>query len=150
MNWGMKLRNANIRVKRLQKCVKELNLDLQAILEEHDRYRLKGSDEEVMNWFHSLPIETLRESCERERGKPRTRYSLHDMRHKFALRRLHEQKCNELVAKQAELNIAKINCILAKIERIQNGESGEDPGGNPRGKKTSGQKVGRSKPRRPA
>lgn len=117
----MKLRNDNHarQVKRLEKSVKELGLDVQAILEEHDRYRLKGSNEEIMEWFQSLPIETLHESLDRERQKPRTKYSLHDMTHKFALRRLHEQKIRELDRKQTDLNVAKINLILAQIERVK-------------------------------
>jgi hypothetical protein len=130
----MKLRNANRQLRRLQRSVKELDLDLQAILEEHDRYRLRGSDESILNWFESLPIETLCESLDHDHHRPRTRYSLQDMRHKFALRRLHEKKTAELVQKQSELKVAKIDCVLAEIERIQNGE---DTRRNPRGKKSS-------------
>lgn len=114
------VKNHDKQVKRLQKAVKELGLDLEAILEEHDRYRLKGSSEEVMDWFQSLPIETLRESIDREHKKPRTKYSLHDMKHKFELRKLHELKTKELEQKQSQLNVAKINSILAQIERIKN------------------------------
>jgi hypothetical protein len=131
-------------VKRLQKTVKELDLDLKAIVEEHDRYRLQGPDDKIMNWFHSLPIETLVESLDREYHKPRTKYSLHDMKHKFALRKLHEKKSKELEQKKTELNLAKINHVLAQIERIQN-DPGSDPSGNQGRKRTSRQKVGRSK-----
>lgn len=124
MSWGMKLRSDNHaqQVKRLQRSVSELDLDVKAILEEHDRYRMKGSDEEILKWFQSLPIETLHESCDREHQKPRTKYSLHDMKHKFSLRRLHEKKVQELVKRKSELNVARINCILAQIEKVQNGE----------------------------
>lgn len=121
MVWGTRLRSGNHarQVKRLQRSVEELSLDLEAILEEHDRYRIKGTAEEVMEWFHSLPIETLHESCDRERGNPRTKYSLRDMQHNFALRRLHEKKTQEFERKQSELNVARINHVLAQIERIK-------------------------------
>lgn len=134
MSWGTKLRNDSsvdcslqrdrsdnhaYKVKRLEKSVKELGQDVQAILEEHDRYRLKGSNEEIMEWFQSLPIETLKESLDRERQKPRTKYSLHDMQHKFTLRKLHEQKTLELECKQTDLIVAKINHVLTQIDRIK-------------------------------
>lgn len=106
-------------IKRLQRSVEELDLDIKAILEEYDRYRMKGTNEEIMDWFQSLPIETLRESCDRERGNPRCKYSLKDMQHNFSLRRLHEQKTFEFQRKQSELNVARINHVLAQIERIK-------------------------------
>jgi hypothetical protein len=119
--WGTRLRSGNHarQVKRLQRSVEELGLDLKAILEEHDRYRLKGTNEEIMDWFQSLPIETLRESCDREHGFPRTKYSLRDMQHNFALRKLHEKKTQEFERKQSELNVARINHVLAQIERVK-------------------------------
>lgn len=121
MSWGTKLRSVNYvrQIKRLQRSVNELNLDLQAILEEHDRYRLKGSKDEIMEWFNSLPIETLFESLDNEHQRPRKKYSLQHMKHKFALRKLHEKKKQELEKKQTDLNIAKIDCILEKIERVE-------------------------------
>ena len=130
-------------VKKLKKSVKELCLDLQALTEEHDKYVPKGSSEEIMEWFHSLPIETLSESLNRERQLPRTKYSLLDIKHKFALRKLHNKKQEELEAKQIELNIARIDCVLSKIEKVENGYSK----GNTGRKKSSRQKVGRAKPR---
>jgi hypothetical protein len=131
------LRSDNAKqVKRLQRSVRELDLDLKAIVEEHDRYRLQGPDDQVMNWFHSLPIETLAESLDIEHHKPRTKYSLHDMKHKFALRRLHEKKSKELEQKKSELNIAKINLVITQIERIQN-DPKSDSSGNKRRKRTS-------------
>ena len=111
----MKLSN----VKTLQETVEELGLDLQAIADEHDQYCLKSSTEdEAIDWLHSMPIETLSDSLNRERQKPRSKYSLHDMRHKFALRKLHEKKKDELERLRIDLNIAKIDFIIAKIERI--------------------------------
>lgn len=107
-------------IKKLTKTVKELDLDIKAISDEHDRYCLKGSSEEIMNWFKSLPIETLRESIDREHKKPRTKYSLRDMKHKFELRKLHDKKTEELYLKKIELNIAKIDLLLSKIEMENN------------------------------
>lgn len=127
VNWGTKLKSAN-QVSRLQRSVNSLNLDLQAIKEEHDRYVLTGSNEEIMGWFHSLPIETLNESCARERSKPRTKYSLHDMKHKFALRKLHDKKKELLELEQIKLNVAKIDTLISKIESIQNGTFEPDSG----------------------
>lgn len=130
-------------VRKLKKSVRELCLDLQAITEEHDRYVPKGSQEEIIEWFHSLPIETLLESINREHNLPRTKYSLCDIKHKFALRKLHEKKKEELEQKQIELNIAKIDCVLSKIQGIENGHSEGSTGR----KRSSRQKVGRSKSR---
>jgi hypothetical protein len=121
----MKSKNIDIskQIKKFQRNIKNLSLDVKAIIEEHDRYTLNGSKEEVEKWFHSLPIESLKESLNREYGRPRTRYTLHDMKHKFALRKLYEQKQDALVEEQRKLNIAKIDYILLQIERIQNGEN---------------------------
>lgn len=104
-------------VKRLLRSVRELDLDLKAIINEHDEYRLKCTNEEITDWFQSLPIETLKESCDREHGRPRTKYSLDHMRHKFALRRLYEKKLIELERKKSELIVANINHILAQIDK---------------------------------
>jgi hypothetical protein len=117
----MKLKNDNHtkQIKKLKKTVRELDLDLQAIIEEHDRYRFQDSDDKVMQWFESLPIETLSESLNKEHNKPRTKYSLHDLKHKFNLRKLHEKKSKELDQKKSELNVAKINHVLSQIYKIQ-------------------------------
>lgn len=108
-------------LKKLKKNVKELDLDLKAISDEHDRYCLKGSEEEIMSWFKSLPIETLKESLDREHKHPRSKYSLKDMKHKFELRKLHEKISKERDLKQIELNIAKIDLVLSKIKKIEDG-----------------------------
>jgi hypothetical protein len=117
------LKNDNLsqRVKKLQRSVNELNLDLEAIREEHDRYVLGASKDEAMDWFNSLPIETLCESLNREHKNPRTKFNLQDMKHKFALRRLHEQKKSKLEDEKIKLNVARIDCIIAKIQDIENG-----------------------------
>lgn len=113
----MKLSN----VKVLRETVEELGLDLQAIADEHDQYCLKTSTEdEAINWLHSMPIESLSDSLNNEHQRPRSKYSLHDMRHKFALRKLHEKKKEELDRLKIDLNIEMINSILDKIERIEN------------------------------
>jgi hypothetical protein len=112
----MKLSN----VKMLKQTIEELGLDLQAIADEHDKYCLNYSNEaEAMNWFHSLPIETLSDSLNRDYKKPRSKYSLHDMNHKFTLRRLHEKKKEELEKLKIDFNIALIDSIIDKIEKIK-------------------------------
>lgn len=106
-------------IKRIQRKVNNLNLDLQAIIEEHDRYIPKASDEAIAKWFDSLPIETLKESLDREKHRPREKYSLHDMKHKFALRKLYNQKQIELEKEEQKLNLAKIEYLLDKINGIK-------------------------------
>jgi hypothetical protein len=105
-------------IKKLQRNVRELDLDIQAIIEEHDRYVLSGSTKEIQNWFDSLPIESLKELCDREKHRPRTKYSLHDMKHKFALRKLHDEKQEQLISERSKLNLAKIDFILSQIEKV--------------------------------
>lgn len=117
----MKSDNLTKQVRKLQRNVNDLNLDLQAIQEEHDKYVLGGSKDEAIEWFNSLPIETLRDSLDREKKAPRTKYSLQDMRHKFALRRLHEQKKDQLEKEQSKLNLARIDHIAAQIKKIEDG-----------------------------
>lgn len=112
----MKLRNAEI--KELERCVNDLNLDLQAITQEYDNSIFPGSNEEILAWFHSLPIETLTESLNFDLNISRTKYSLCNMKHQFILRKLHQRKIEELENKKIELSIAKINSIISIIERI--------------------------------
>jgi hypothetical protein len=113
----MQLSNVN----GLRETVEELGLDLQAIADEHDQYCLKASTEdEAINWLHSMPIESLSNSLNMEHQRPRSKYSLHDMRHKCALRKLHEKKKEELDRIKIDLSIAMIDSILEKIERIEN------------------------------
>jgi len=110
-------------VKALQETVKELGLDLLALAEEHDKYCLNSNTEdEAWRWLHSMPIETLSDSLNNEHKRPRSKYSLHDMRNKFALRKLHEKKKGELEALQIQLNIAKIDLLLGKIASIGDGK----------------------------
>ena len=111
----MKLSN----VKYLQETVEELGLDLKAIADEHDRYCFSySSDKEAFDWLHSMPIETLSDSINRDKQMPRSKYSLHDMQHKFALRKLHEKKKEELEVLQTQLNVAKIDVLLDKIKKV--------------------------------
>jgi hypothetical protein len=107
------------RCRRLRRNIRELNLDVQAIIEEHDRYRLGGDPNRIEEFFESLPIETLRESLERENGRPRTTFSLRDMHHKFGLRKLHDKKMEELARRQCEYNIARIEMLESKIRKVE-------------------------------
>jgi len=94
----------------------ELDLHLQALSEEHDRYCLPaelGSD-----WFDCFPIETLMESLDDDVGLERTKYSLHDMHHRFAIKRALIDKREELESKDSELLVANIDSLLEKIKSI--------------------------------
>jgi len=73
-----------------------------------------------MEWFHSLPIETLNESLDREYKNPRTKFSLQDMKHKFALRKLHEKKKDQLERETTKLNLVKIDQLINRINKIGN------------------------------
>ena len=99
------------KIRKLERSVKELSLDLQAITAEHDNY-LFGD-----NWFTCLPIETLKESLDRQYGKPRNKPALGDLKHKFGLRKLHEQTKEKLNQVDSELKIAKIDGLLERISR---------------------------------
>ena len=118
----MKLKNVNAaqQVKKLQRNLKTLSLDLEAIIQEHDKYRLSGTNDEIMHWYQSLPIESLKESLERDRHIPQTKYSLHHMKHKFALRKLCLKKTEEFEKMKIELNLAKIDCALEVIRKCKN------------------------------
>jgi hypothetical protein len=107
------------RCRRLKRHIKELYLDVEGIIKEHDRYRLGGDQDRIEQFFESLPIETLRESLAREHGKPRTTFSLRDMHHKFGLRKLHDQKQQELECRQHEYNIAQIEVVQNKIRKVE-------------------------------
>ena len=105
------------RVKRLEKKVDELLLDLNAIADEHDRYRFGGTAA-VESWINCLPIETLRESINRDWGKPRTKMALGDLKHKFGLRKLHDDYQKRLERAEIELNVAKIDKVLEQIGKV--------------------------------
>jgi hypothetical protein len=136
----MKLKSDNQKV--LQKSVRDLDSDLRAITKEHNAYGINGSEEEIEEWFHCLPIESLRESIDFENKVPRTKYSLQDMKRRFALRKTHEKKKDELEKKKSELQVSKIDDLIACIERIQNGKYTRR---NSTRKSASGQEVGRTK-----
>lgn len=106
-------------VKRLQEEVNELGLDLQAIADEHDKYCLTyNTDADAIQWLHSMPIETLSDSLNKEHQRPRVKYSLHDITHKSALRKLHSKKKDELEFIQIQLNIAMIDHLLGVIAKV--------------------------------
>lgn len=100
------------RIKQLRRSVKELYLDLEAITAEHDNYQFGDG------WFSSLPIETLKDSLDRQLGKPRQKPALGDLKHKYGLRRLHEQTSNQLLKANSELRIAEIDGLLEKIGKL--------------------------------
>jgi hypothetical protein len=113
-----------LKIEQLQETVEELALDLKALAEEHDLYCFNySSDKEAIDWLHSMPIETLSDSINRDKQRARSKYSLSDIRHKRALRKLHEKKKDELETLQTQLSIAKIDVILGKIADIGKSET---------------------------
>jgi hypothetical protein len=99
--------------------VRELSLDVRAIIEEHDRYRLGADTGRIEKFLDGFPIETLHESIDFEHRRPRKKYSLQDMMHKFSLRKLYYQKQEELERKQHQLNITKIDIIISRIKKVE-------------------------------
>lgn len=108
----------NTELKLLKRNVKTLNLDLKALMQEHDHYALEGSDEDAKEWFHSLPIETLYDSISKDLFLPRRKYSLKDMKMKFYLKKEYEKTQEELERKKIQLNIAVIDDLLNQIKNI--------------------------------
>ena len=109
--------SVNGKIQKLEEKVQSLSQDVDAIVGEHERYRLIDQDAE--NFFSAFifPIETLRESLEREHGSARTKYSLKDLRHKFSLGKLHRKTLAELETTQQELRLAKIDGLLETIRK---------------------------------
>lgn len=136
----MKLKQDNPLTK-LKRNIRELQLDIKAIEEEHEHYCFKGSEEKVESWFKSLPIESLFDSLTKDYNKPRNKYSLKDLHHKSELRKLYDKKTHELELKEIELSIAKIDIVLKNINEVL---SGTNPERNSKGKKTPRRKVGRA------
>ena len=100
-------------LKTLTKTVEELDFDLRVIAEEHDRYRLNSSNEdEAMNWLHSLPIETLSESLDKEHLRPRTKYSFNHMSTSSCFASFMRKRRKNLSYFSLNLNVAKIDCLL--------------------------------------
>jgi hypothetical protein len=103
------------RIRILERKAKELSLDIKAIVEEHDSYKIDGDPQ---SWFEKLPIETLYESFEREYGIPRKVPPLPTMIHKFGLRKLHDKTQEELQRVEQELRVARIEDLLGKIDKL--------------------------------
>lgn len=115
--WVMMLKkDKNIR--KLEHLCSELELDLKAIRDEYSFYKMNVSDEDAVNWFNCLPIETLKESIDREKFRPRLKYSLKDMHNNFRLKELHSKKEEELSDALSNLRVAKINSLISYIKSI--------------------------------
>lgn len=107
-------------LKKLQKQVNELGLDLQAIYDEYKLYlppdKKHASDPE---WFEHLPIETLSESINRDKGLPRSYYSLRDLDQSENLKRFYLEKLEEFEQLNQKLKLAKINKALKDIKKLE-------------------------------
>lgn len=101
----------------LTKVSKELQLDLKAIKEEYGLYQM-SSDKEASDWFSSLPIRNLKDSLNKELGKPREYYSIHDMKVNYDLRKLYFKKLNELIDVESNIRVEKISLLIDNINEI--------------------------------
>ena len=90
-----------------RRLVRRLWRELNAIINEHDSYQM-DSYEEIAEWFHSFPIESLRESLDFELGHPSNKLSLSKLVRKGKLRKA-------FLKKQSELDIAIHRETEAKI-----------------------------------
>jgi hypothetical protein len=104
----MKSRKNNI--KTLKKRIRELSLDLKAISEEYSIYESQD--------INRLPIDSLHDSITLQNGNIINRITLKSMHHKSGLKKLYGEKKDELEAIQRELNIAKIDAAMEKINEI--------------------------------
>ena len=143
VSWDMMSKNDDYppKVAELQQSVEELDIGIKAIVEEHDRFSIKGSEKEIWSWFGQFPIESLRESLDFDLKRKRSRYSLKDMKYKFHLRKMHEKVNLQLEEKKNELQLAKIDHLLARIEGVQNEQreqSGKSVRRSTKRKKASG------------
>lgn len=105
------------KTKQLEEEIKETTLDIKAIIEEHDRYKFK-SDKEVYAFMESLPIETLRDSLNKDLGKPRSKISLKDIPHIAKLYREFDKKQESLQKLKNDLFIAQVDELQEKINKI--------------------------------
>ena len=103
--------SAKSRFRKLNKEVKDLNLDLLALVDEYNWYNLGD--------IEKLPIESLYESLRYDKKLIRNKGSLRDFHHKFALKKLYDKKSDELEIQRHELNIAKIDIILEKLYGLE-------------------------------
>lgn len=104
-------------IKNIEQEIVETTLDIKAIMEEHDRYKFK-SEQEAYTFIESLPIETLKESLDKDNGKPRSRISLKDIPHVNRLHREFDKKQDSLMKLKKDLFIAKIDELQEKINKI--------------------------------
>lgn len=103
------------KIRGLQRKAKELSMDIQAIVKEHDSYMIKG---DAKTWLERLSVETLNESLSIEHGVRKEVMPLTAMKHKFGLRKLHEKTQEELIKVQSELRVEKIDILLNRIAQI--------------------------------
>jgi hypothetical protein len=103
------------KIRGLQKKARELSLDIQAIVKEHDSYMIKG---DAKTWLERLSVETLNDSLSIEHGVRRDSLPLAAMKHKFGLRKLHDKVQQELDRVQSELRVEKIDTVLKRIAQV--------------------------------
>ncbi len=107
------------RIKDIEENISFLERDYKAIGREHDLYAF-DSQTEALDWFNSFSVQDLHDLYAVERSLPTGKRSLKDLALKSKLRKMHAKKEEEIEFALYELNIAHIDHLLEKIERILN------------------------------
>jgi hypothetical protein len=102
----------------LEAEVKNISKDISSIVKEHQNYVLEGEDADNFFSAFSFPIETLKESLERQRGLTKKKYSLKDFYQKIKLRKLHQKSIEKLSFAKSELMVSKIDELLIKCKEF--------------------------------
>jgi len=105
------------KLKKTERVVRQLVRELDALADEHDLYRISDS-EEAMDWIECLPIANLKESLNKEHGKPREKLSLQDLVQKQVLRKHYDKKAAELYSAVSEAHCAKIDVLIEAVCKI--------------------------------
>jgi len=106
-------------IKGIQNKINELELDLEAIIEEHNKYTLPNSNE-AAKWMNSLPINSLYDSLLCDNDKYTSFFSIRNMHHRPKLRKLFEKTLDEYESLKSELQVKRIDKVLAKIKKVEN------------------------------
>lgn len=101
--------------KELNLLVSRLKQDITLIIDKHNSYQMSPDDNS--DWFERLPIESLSELLDSERGRHK-RFTLKDMSEKQKLRLLHRRKVEELEIVKSKIFITEIDLILESINRL--------------------------------
>lgn len=117
-DWGEEKPKKPKSIRAIKKAIKELELDLEAIIEEHKKYTFP-TPSEAGNWINSLPINTLKDSISYEKGSFSSFFSIRNMHHRPALAKLFDKKIDEYEQLKSDLQVKQIDATLKKIKDIE-------------------------------